>query len=182
LEEHGNNFVTNITVCRKPILKYIDYAFNMLSFGSWNKRKKEFNYDNMFHTYLTFRLNYGKEVYVLEKNQVVRLAIYKSDKLEKCIALNRPERPITFKDFLQNPLLKFGQRLLEYDPVNANCQKFVMAVLESSGLLTPNIINFVNQDADKVLLGYPLILARIITKVANRADTLIYGKGNEVEC
>ena len=175
IANYGDFPILHISACRRPLMKYIDYSLNVLSLGSWSKRKKQFNYDNLFHTFLVFKLA-NNETYLIEKNEVINVEKYKAHKNDKCIFVPFNNKRITIRELLTNAYKKYGQQLIEYDPISANCQKFVQAVLSSSSLLTHDAIMFINQDVDNVLSGYPLQISRMVTKFANRFDTLIHGK------
>ena len=177
LFKHGHKQIIDIKACRMPIWKTIDYMLNILSLGSWSKNKKQMKYDSMFHTFLIIRFDFSSEWFI-EKNEVIRVKPYKSTETDKCVYI-RPSKPITVNELLYVPFDKYGQKYIEYDPVSANCQKFVLNTLECAGLLNNEIVDFIYQDADKVLSGYPYIVSKIITRFANRYDTLRYGQALE---
>ena len=72
LQSYGNLLVTELWICKKPIQKAFDQILNIISFGNWQKKKDELNYDNMFHLFAIARL--ASNQYVLfEKNQVLNI-------------------------------------------------------------------------------------------------------------
>lgn len=70
LEKYGEEKITHIAVCRKPVQSYIRTALNIISLGKFNKNLKLLNYDDIFHLYLYITV--GGKQFLIEKNQVVQ--------------------------------------------------------------------------------------------------------------
>lgn len=178
IKEHGDKNIYDILVCRRPIWRTIQYAMNVLSLGTMTKKMKQQKFDKLFHTFFVIRFANDTNRYFIEKNEVVTFGRYIQDKSDRFVII-KPKIQISLRNFLYNPVVKYGQKIYEYDPISANCQIFVLNVLDVNGLLTEHIKNFVYQDVDKVLSGYTYEISRLITKFANRFDTLIHGKALE---
>ena len=60
-----------------------------------------------------------------------------------------------------------GDSFVRYSANQNNCQDFVLAVLESNGLMTPQLFDFVKQDTEAIFKNKP-----IIRKVVNTVTDL----------
>ena len=56
LQKHGNLLITELWICKKPIQKAFDKILNVISFGNWQKKKDELNFDDLFHLFGIARL------------------------------------------------------------------------------------------------------------------------------
>eukprot|EP00952_Eustigmatos_sp_NYUAD-ZCMA_P008483 35301-Eustigmatos_ZCMA.PRE.1 len=68
-----------------------------------------------------------------------------------------------------------------YDAHTDNCQRFVSSVLQANNLMTDELNEFINQDADAVFQRMPSIterLAKFATDTAAVADRVIHGEGD----
>jgi hypothetical protein len=172
----GDNKIRSIKACRRPIWTTINYVLDFMSLGSWSKKKKENNYDYMFHTFLIVKFDNSEREYLIEKNQVVYMKEYKLDLNDRFVNV-KVNHNVNFREFMYKPIGVYGQEILEYDPVYANCQKFVQKILHCSGLLSQEVVNFINQDVEKVLISYPYYISKVASMAANRLDTIIHGRG-----
>lgn len=172
LEVHGNDKISSIIVCRKPILKVIDTFLNILSLGQVNENKKKFNYDDLFHLYALVTIN--GVPYKFEKNHVVEITKSGVQAADcKVVNLNKS---LTVKEFIDNgeKYQKYGFWL--YNPANNNCQVFIESLLKGNNLSTPDLIKFIKQDAINVLTHTTGKLGEYITNILGRFDILLYGK------
>ncbi len=185
VEKHGTEPIAQMKVVRKPIQSTIEKIANWLSLGTFERNKKELNYDKMFHLYLVIKMENGM-VIRMDKNHVVEVG--RADWYCGSGATCDPPEQEEVKGAKGKTvalLLNHGENLVGkdqywvYNPVNANCQLFVKWTLEGSNLLTDHLEKFVVQDVGKVLkkLDYLGTVATKVTNIAGTADHVIYGKG-----
>lgn len=173
LDQYGSETIVALRVCREPINAAIDVALNVISAGAWNKNKKELNYDSLFHLWILVTLADGK-TWRLEKNQVVELK-ESSDSGQHHLDVPLGQ-PIALRRFIENGE-KVPPSLWVYSPDKANCQMFVISLLQGSGLLTPEIKQFTLQNAVGAL-GKESLASRVgntLTDLAARFDLLLNG-------
>ena len=175
LDIHKGTCIDELYVARRPIWKAIEIAINIAMLNKLNKYKRKMNYDYLFHTFFIIKLKGSDVKYVIEKNQVVTLNKYDEDMYDKYIPIELSSC-ITIDDFLIKPLMMYGHRILDYEPVSLNCQQFLADVLRANNLLTPNIYEFIKQDISKVLSYFPRTVGSLITRLASGVDVLLHGK------
>jgi hypothetical protein len=164
--------IVRMTVVRAPIQRVVSKALNVMSLGLFNKVLKKLGYDEAFH--LSVRVETKQGVYRLEKNQNILVSNYKKEPNEE--EVNIPIRKnITIMDLMNRAFKKVGpSRFYKYDAFNqaggGNCQRFIMDLLNSSGLLSPPAKKFIDQDAEQILKSLPNVgidkAARKITDTA----------------
>ncbi len=176
LAKNGNQLIRSLVVCRVPIYKVIDKALNLISLGQWQKNKDKYHFDDLFHLYTYVTLADGK-IYRMEKNQVVQVRqVSAIEPKGECRSVGAPAKPLTLGELFKNGEAQQSS-FWNYNPVNNNCQVFVMNLLQGSGLLTKDLTDFIKQCAECVLNGYTSTIAKGITNLAGRADILLHGKG-----
>lgn len=181
LRQHGDAIVTDVWVCRQPIVKAINVALDFITLGLWSKAKKSLNYDDMFHLYMIvgMRMPDGRvHKALLERNQVVRIEDVDDSLLrpDKCRQAAAPA--VSFGEFVRRGVdSEPSGSFWVYDAVKHNCQDFVMSLLTANSVSTPALASFVKQDASTLLPDYAVKIARGITDFAASADILISGEG-----
>jgi hypothetical protein len=149
-----------------------------MSLGLFNKALKKLGWDEAFH--LSLKVETKQGTYRLEKNQNILIANYKREPNEE--EVNIPIRKsISINDLMNRAFKKVGaSRFYKYDAFNkgggGNCQRFVMDLLNSSGLLSPQAKKFIDQDAEQILKGLPVPgidkAARKVTDLAAGVEKL----------
>ncbi len=181
LIKRGRIQITDMKVCRKPVAGIIQKLSNVLTFGQYNKIKKSLNYDDVFHLYLVLTLKNG-EVYTIEKNQRVEVSKgFRHSQDCKMVELKLSGNIGLFNS--NGLILRAEQNNLEYrySAHKYNCQDFVMKILESSNLLTPELKEFILQDADKLMpAGFLRTLAQKATDTAGTVDMVLKGGGLQI--
>lgn len=182
LKSFGNYNINRITVYRSPIYPMIDKALNVISFGEWDKLKQQYSYDKMFHLYMIVQLdNPQKTLLRIEKHEVVTISNRLNTGDEERISIDLHGRKITLNELLNNTIVKVGrQRFFVYSPWNENCQRFLLDILESNGLLTEQDKTFIYQDISELIQKLPSVTKAIgqkITDTAHAANILIHGQG-----
>lgn len=176
LEQHGNETITKLVVCREPINAAIDYALNIISLGDWNSNKKQLNYDNLYHLWILITTSSGR-TWRLEKNEVVQIK-QSNDTGQQHMQVSLRDQTIKLRGFIDNGE-KIGPSLWVYNPSSANCQMFVMSLLEGCGLMTQELKQFILQDA-VATIGKDSLASRLgtsLTDLAARFDILLNGAG-----
>ena len=88
---------------------------------------------------------------------------------------------LTFRKLLQNAASFGGPALQRYDAGNANCQDFLLKVLQSSSLGDQRVRNFIKQDTKSIVGSIPGVaekLGKVATDIAHKGDILLNGRGD----
>jgi len=147
-----NDPIKSITVYRVPLQTYVDVGLSGLSSGAWDAAVKKHGYDAIFHLYMILTLQSGTQ-YILEKNEIINLAIALPEKVNITdpnyrmeVPFDASKRRLTIRQMLNNCLIIEGKDLFyTYDFKTNNCQVFVRDCLKGSGLLTPELEKFIIQ-------------------------------------
>jgi len=183
LKKYGFCGIISMNVYRTPISSAIDSALNSISFGTWNKQKKKYNYDKLFHLALVVTVQCRDRETVdiiIEKNEVINISRdYKVTNETETFPI-KPKKIITLNKLLENTLNNVGERkYFIYDGFTNNCQLFVRYILESNNLYDKKAEGFIFQDISQVLKGIPKYVKRIQKAVTDMASwySKIVGKG-----
>lgn len=173
LKLYGQYEITQITICRSPINKYIEKVLDIISFGQWNHYKKQYDFDKMFHLFLVIRLS-NKHAIRIEKNEVVSISnSFKLDKDTEFCDVNVTGKKITLDELLRNTIREVGpKQFFIYSPWNENCQKFILDILGSNELLEERSKQFIYQDLTELVSRLPTVTKKIGQKVTDAAHTL----------
>lgn len=171
LEAEGSNLVHKIVVGRTPVQQAITMALNAVSLGQFQTNQDRLNYDKLFHLFSEITLENGHQVRV-EKNEVITMTIgFKQD-----ADTERQEVPMTkavsFSDLLGNARRKMKGKFFAYDSANNNCQDFIMALIQGSGLGTQENYEFIKQNTKQLFEKIPRTraLAKQITNLGQRIN------------
>lgn len=175
LGKYGNQKIRAIRIGRRPISSMVEKAFNIISLGKWAENKKNFYYDTLFHLFIILTLDDGT-VISFEKNSIVT-ATENDPRCSlpnvECIELDYLPDSITLDDFFNKPLERIGKkRYFIYSPFEQNCQAFVSLVLNTFGLLTPKVKEFVYQDITELVKNLPFYV-RWVGKAVTDIDATI---------
>jgi hypothetical protein len=176
LNEQGSNQIKSIVVGRTPVQQAITMALNAVSQGGFQSNQDRLNYDKLFHLFSEITLENGKQVRV-EKNEVITMTMgFKQD-----ADTERQEVPMTkavsFRELLDNAKNKMGGKFFAYDSANNNCQDFIMALLQGSGLGTQGNYEFIKQNTKQLFEKIPRTraLAKQITNLGQRINIAMAG-------
>lgn len=181
LNKYGGQTIASMRVGRSPVNAVIRSLLNVASFGEFNKKIKELGYDNIFHLFILITVADGTTL-LLEKNQTIDVTTdYNKYNTGKETYFEVPiNKSITLAAFIKNALDKVGPSIYFYDPVNNNCQNFIMDLLNSSGFLTLDLRKFIKQDVAKIFSTSPEYvhkLSSFLTNIAAKANRVIKGRG-----
>lgn len=192
LREFGAFPIQSIKVCRTPIQSAINIALNLLSLGEFDKKKKELNYDQLYHLFLSLTIldpkSQVQSLVKCEKNEVINIG-FSSDTGDQNLQVPFSQS-ISLQQFLDNGKnfqtsgqlgAKFSKDYFSYDPANNNCQIFIMTLLKANNLMTPEIEQFVFQDAQNLLTGTTRTIASAVTTLGNRFNILIHGAARKYQ-
>ena len=181
LHEKGDGVIDRIVVCRTPVSNAIQRVLNLLSHGEFAAAKKDLILDKLYHTFMriSYVLNGNHYEVVLEKNEKPYFSESKSRPSEENVVV--PVAGLTIGEFVRNAIRKVGfKRYFVYDAFTNNCQRFVLDNLTSSPQVqvTPQVIAFVNQNAEQLLSripGYVQPVSHLLTNTANRTEAVFRG-------
>lgn len=181
LKNNGNKQIIELKLYRAPIQSVVKSFLNMLTLGQIKRNIDMMHYDNIYHLALCITLDDNRK-YLLEKNHVIQINECKEKGQFMYVYFNT----YLNTNILLNNALKLYNNMEEmnnYDPVYNNCQRFILNLLEGSGLLTIENKTFILQDAEKLLenTGYIGTISRILTTVANRSDIIQKGSSLNYE-
>ena len=190
LSTMGNNRIVSIQVCRDPVQSGILYVVNWLTAGTFNQQKKELGYEDIFHLYLVLGLQQpnGSVKFVrLEKNHVVETGP-ETGPHSSGLVLQLSNAHTSLENFIKNGVgYQGGDQFWQYSNPSNNCQVFVLSCLQGNSHLvtvSPNILQFVKQDAHTLLAKTPEMSKFIMngaTDLAGRFDVLLHGAGAGVQ-
>lgn len=179
LKKKGNLKIIHLDVLREPIQETVKYFASLSTLGQIEKNIKDLGYDNIFHLSLHFMLEDNTEG-IIEKNHVINIRKYEKKDVTQIMYVD-VKGNITLNDLLLNAVKLYSgpREFNDYNAKTNNCQRFVFSLLEGSGMMNPELSNFIVQDAYKILKKTGLFetASKILTTIANRSDIIIKGKG-----
>ena len=187
LESYGDTKIKKIEIARVPLRKAITYVGNLITFGKLNKIQKDMGYDKLFHLYSIITLENDDE-YILEKNEVINLQKINIDPRQieetEVININIKNKKLTLNMILSNMEKAMGKdKFLTYNVKDNNCQYFMMYLLKSNNIGTEKDYKFIQQNIVELihnLGGVYHTLATAITKLGERFNILLYGRGRKI--
>ncbi len=188
LKTYGNWKITSLTIIRTPLSGTVQTLLNVVSIGELEKTKARLGYDKLFHLALIGTIDPPAGVngvpitFLTERNETVRLRLFQSSDVgrdtEKMVVPLTNTINLTLNSMFDVTKREIGDKLWEYDPFKNNCQDFVIQLLGSNGLLTPQISEFVRQKIDSIAEtldsknSYTTDISRGIIGIASRLRAL----------
>lgn len=163
LEKYGNSKIHGLYVGKIPIRKIWSDMLKIISKGKLEQIMKELKYDHLYHTFILYHLKDDNSMWMVERNG--RLSVKAYNPLIKHEEFGGQARflPViisdkTVSEMFENheKLIGGWDKLIWYDPVLNNCQKFINNHLRANGLLTNEIEKFVNQKLKTVMKDYTI--------------------------
>ena len=176
LSRVGDLPIKKIVICRKPIKAYVSSLVKMVrTITDWHGSE----YSKLFHLQMLMTLSDGK-VYVVEKNQYLNLIPYKAESFDEMKPVPIKEG-LTINGMLKQAINKVGEeQIYHYRSDTFNCQRFVMDMLESSGLEVSNDLKtFIMQDVKNLVPHFAQRIINVATDLGNRSEEFIHGHGPE---
>lgn len=184
---YGNYGIVSMEVCREPLSKGLQNIIDRASRGDLIKNLAKSPYEDLFHLYANVYLRNpltGKtKSFRVEKNQRVEIfdkIVPPKGASGKCMGVpNIPivngKPTIAWDKFWDNT----DNTTWEYSANKFNCQAFLKTRLETLGLLTPALKEFIMQDIDTILdpvkNKFQISVAKGITDFANIMQNIYKG-------
>ena len=172
--EAGGVVVERMMVVRTPVQEYVGHLMDVITIGKYSDAIAKSPYDGMFH--LSLLIN-GR--YKLEKNEVITLSdsgprLFGIPEGSEIMAVRIPRGVdaslLSVRNLLHNTRDHMGhEKFSNYCAMENNCQDFILAVLRSNGLASPDLERFVKQDAEVIFNKLPShtpIVAKKLTGAA----------------
>lgn len=177
LRKYGDGVIKSITIGRKPITKMYQTILNAVSTGKFNREMEKIGYDELFHLFMEVETNKGK--IGIEKN--IDITIFKTNKYksdyDRVVVSNIPDN-LTINEMLNNARQSMGdKKFFGYSARDNNCQDFLIALLKSSNLGSPEVYDFVKQTTKQLFNITSRKVSNTVTDTLGRSDVLIYGQG-----
>jgi len=182
LEKIGGDTIRSVEVGRTPVPSLLTNAINIISFGEFNKKFGNMDYDKLFHLFMIIRTTKG-ERFMIEKNGTINASLrYKIPPNTELKKVDGIHQHITINDFLLRGLQKAGRdKYFRYSARDANCQDFIINLLQANHM-GGDVIGFVKQNTKELFEGLPRLrkIANTVTDAAAIADRIIEGRGEKI--
>ena len=180
--------ITSVALFRKPLDGYITRIANYLTNGRLAENQKALNYRDIYHVGIIVELNNNPGlVFKIEKNEVINISKYKTDKKAtiKHVKENR-NGIITVKNMFLKALELFKKQglnmyLYQVAPIGTkptnNCQVFARNLIMAMGAWNGELEKWLMQDAGRLMAGFDNIVkvATNATNLSARIQNLIHG-------
>lgn len=183
IEKLGQNTIVSIRIGRTPLPNTIYTALNVLSFGQFQKLLNRSPYDDLYHLFSLVGLSSGTTL-ILQKNQAIDMRVISpsyNPKGTEWIDVPIAHPDITFKTLLDNTQRALGKDYFIYNSISSNCQRFILTMLQSNGLLTEQLQTFIYQDVKTLFnkLKYLQPVVDTLTDLGTKIDILQKGSGRK---
>ena len=187
IKKYGDIPIVSMKIQRCPVNTAIIKSLNIISFGSFEKAMKKYNFDKLFHLSLLLELQNNKYI-VYEKNEEINIIEGNTYK-KGCELMNidLSDRKLTLNEIISNTKQKMGQKnFYDYDGRHNNCQNFILESLKANKLNNQKYEDFIYQDLENLWVDvkkanpYLENVMNLTTK-AGRIFNRLIGKGNDVD-
>jgi hypothetical protein len=181
LKKYGNEVIVSYKLKRTPVSSLITSALNIVSFGEFNKRFKDSDYDQLFHLFLELTTQTGKRISV-EKNATILLTISpptRANEEVENITSNIPTG-LTINELMNNTQKKMGEsNYFNYNSKSNNCQDFILNILQSNKIGDESDFEFVKQNTEFLFENLPFLqkIANATTSLGEKVNVLTEGAG-----
>lgn len=181
----GNQPIVSARLRRDPIKAPLNIALNLITQGRWEQAKRKYAYDKLFHLGLEVVVRVSDSstsngTYIIEKNEVINVAPANPATPDTETLPVDVRSGATLNSLLNGAKKVQGAAYFNYDAFRNNCQDFIIAVLNGSGLATPNNTAWVKQPVSELvteLPGYTSTVANLATDIGALANVVIHGRG-----
>jgi len=173
LNTYGNIKINTIIICRKPVAKIYQQILNIITLGEFNKNKKRFSYDNVYHLFMIMIFENGVQLKI-EKNERINITTNVALGTENIYIYNVN---ITFNNLIINAEKYISLKdLYRYNGFSTNCQHFILSLLQTNNLLTQEAKQFILQSVGEMITSDIIKHAtQAITDVAAVSNYIIKG-------
>lgn len=189
VNQFGDFPIVKLQIYRTPVMSMLKSFLNVISLGKFKSATQ--SYDDLFHLAMiaTVKLSNGtlKNI-VIEKNATVNVSTsYKTDDKTQAKDVDLRGKSFTIKQLFKETLNKIStKRFYLYDAFNSdgdsgNCQRFIIDILASNGLITQELDSFINQNAQDIVKGLGTFSSKIVPTVTRAITDIgaIFGAGND---
>jgi hypothetical protein len=189
LDNYGNYPIVKIQIYRTPVLSLLKTFLNTISFGKFKEATQ--SYDDLFHLAMitSVKMPDGSlKNIVIEKNASVNISTeYKTNDKTEVKDVDLKNKNLTIKSMIDETLKKIPtKRFYLYDAFNSdtnsgNCQRFIMDILASNNLMTPELDKFINQNAEEIAKNLGSVGSQIIPKITRAITDVgaVFGAGED---
>jgi len=169
LSKYGNYQVVRLELCRKPVQNINKEVLNTVTLGNLKRELQKKGVDALLHLWCNVTLSNGK-TFSIEKTDTVQIREMMTG--TDCFTIPSVELwQVTLNDLIKNAERVHPGEFWTYNPATNNCQHFVLSLLNGSGYLTPDSLDFLNQRADEILEESGFTVS-VITKLINLASNI----------
>ena len=179
LNKYGDWYITQITIAKRQLSPILEKLANIVTFGKYEKNKKEIEIDKYFHIYMILTLKNPNTDQIknikLEKEARVKWSdngnIEKGSEVVEILF----HKTITLNNFINageeyNKKYDNKHKIYIYDAISSNCQHFIKDMLISNDLWDPTLEKFVIQDVNSAVPSYLGKIIKTGTNIAHRID------------
>lgn len=173
VDKYGNFPIEEIILSRHPISNVMNVV-NYLTGDDLKKRLQNTPYDTLYHLQMFVKVN--NEWLSIEKEANIHITLKNPYSIKNAERLNVFSNGLTINDLLNNTLNRIGtNNFFNYSAYNLNCQHFILDILISNNLDTPQNTKFVKQDTETIFTENYRKTADIITNAGAVFDTFKEG-------
>jgi len=176
LEKYGNEKIINIELHRIVLPSLYNGILNFWTQNEINERLKNEPKDKLFHISMWIKLN--NNIILCEKNEVINFKLNPNRNKDEETKEIRIPNNITFYDFIENGRKYIGDdKFFSYSAKNNNCGNWIEYILKANNINDIDTENFIGQDIDKILEGFPILRKTLntVTDTAARANVILEG-------
>ena len=163
LEMNGHLLITGIVAKRVPLPSVYENILNVVTLSKWKEEKEKYDLKQLYHTYFILFFENNKKC-ILEKNEVVILtgALVQDTDLTESQDINIV-RPLSLNDLINNTVEKVDDfNFWVYDQNINNCNQFCIDILQSNGILTEDVKQFLYQNVEELFNSLPKYIDKVI--------------------
>lgn len=179
LKQYGSSTIKGISIRRSPVSGLLTGALSFFSGGKFGERQREREFDELFHLFMVFNLNDGKQM-LLEKNERINMELNpkKRPKTEEEIVRVFPIDTLDLNGVLGKTKAYMGdKKFFGYSAKDNNCQDFILAVMNANDIGDAKDRKFVKQDTKELFRDLPYLrkLSNTLTNIGARANVFMEG-------
>jgi hypothetical protein len=172
LKKHGEKKIRSVRIVREPLARAVNAFANILTGGTFNEVAKKQGEAGFFHLYSIIELDDGTRLR-FEKNERPVL-----EPMSGSPAVNSQSVTVsgrgTLGEMVDKGIKRMGEsKYISYDPINNNCQDFLLANLGAAGINAPR--GFIKQDVEELIEKTPAFSKTLASKATGLA-----GKAREI--
>jgi len=176
LDQYGDKKIASLDLHRCIVPEVYTNILNVWSQGELKKRLATEPKDKLYHISIWVHLEGGPTI-LCEKNEVINLKVNpKTPKGEETQAARTPN--VSFGELMEKgQKLQGDDKWFSYSAKNNNCGNWIEGILMANNLDDKATHDFIGQDADKILEGFPNMrkFVNTLTGIAAKANVLKEG-------